>query len=274
VSTPLAFPLTPIGNATDGECATFRGRVCLAGSRRLIAALSEKPCVYWEVNESLSSGVPERFEGLPFWLEDETGRVLVRPESVDVATRAERRTRAIALVDADLNQVSDKIRKIKADRRKAAGRRAKELLSEHKKLKNLATFLCAIRAQARGNVHTGKTLKGQERYLRKHASKHEGKAVDLIGEQFEVTLQEGDEVEIRGLCVIAMLPPGVGHSGGYRDAPTGVQVRAPVGRRLEIRGLGDVAPVTVSEAQEHKGNVSRMPERKGLWRRFLGFLYG
>lgn len=254
--------------------ATFRGRVCPTGKPRLTAPLSEKQCVYWEVNESLSSGVPERFDGVHFWLEDDTGKVLVQPQSVDVSARAEGRTQAIAVVDTNLNEVSERIRQIKAARRDAMGRRAKELLSEHKKLKKLATFLCAIRAHARGNVHRGGTLEGQERYLRGHASEHEGKAVELISEQFEVTLQEGDEVEIRGLCVMALLPPGVGHTKGYRDAPTGLQVRAPVGRRLEIRGLGDVAPVVVTSQQEHKGKVSRTHERKSLWRRFLGILSG
>jgi len=271
VDTPDAFPSTPIGSAADGQCATFRGRVCLAGEKILSAELSEKSCVYWEVNESVSSGEPERFDGLPFWLEDETGRVLVQPQSVDVAARAEGRTQAIAVVDANLNEVAERIRQIKAERRDAMGRRAKELLREHKKLKKLATFLCAIRAHARGNVHRGGTLEAQERYLRDHASEHEGKAVELISEQFEVTLQEGDEIEIRGLCVMAMLPPGIGHSGGYRDAPTGLQVRAPVGRRLEIRGLGDVAPMVLKEGKAQKGGARRVPQHKSLWSRFFGF---
>lgn len=270
----LGFPATPIGSATDGRSATFRGRVCLAGKKILSAELSEKPCVYWEVNESVSSGEPQRFDGLPFWLEDETGRVLVQPQSVDVAARAEGRSQAIAVVDANLNEVSERIRQIKAERRDAMGRRAKELLREHKKLKKLATFLCAIRAHARGNVHRGGTLEAQDRYLRNHASEHEGKAVELISEQFEVTLQEGDEVEIRGLCVMARLPPGIGHSGAYRDAPMGLQVRAPVGRRLEIRGLGEVAPLAVAQGKDHKGSVRRAPEHKGLWRRFLGLFSG
>jgi hypothetical protein len=265
--------LIPIASAKDGVSGTFSGRVCLASERTLVARLSERPCVYWEINQTLGRGDPESSEGLPFWLEDDTGRILVQPQSVEVAARAEGRTRAVAVVDANINQVSQRIRQIKDERRMAAGPAAKKLLEEHRHLKRLATLLCAIRAHARGNVHIGRTLKGQDAAIRKRSPEFEGEAISLVGERFEVVLSEDAELEVSGLCVMAMAPPGMGHTRGYRDSPTCLQLRAPVGGRLHIRGLGDAAPFSKESGAESGAESGDAPSkaRPGFLRRLVRY---
>jgi hypothetical protein len=261
----------PIASTRDGTPATIQGRVSLAGDKSLRAPLSERPCIYWEVNLSLGAGDPETFDGLAFWLEDDSGRLLVQPESVDVDARAEGRTKAISVVDANINEVAESIRQIKDKRSKVGGREAARLTAEHRKLKKLATFLCALRAHARGRVHTGGSLKKQEAYIQKKAPDFEGEAVNLVGERFEVILSEGDELEIRGLCVVAMLPPGVGASGGYRDSPTCLQMRAPVGGRLQIRGLGGVAPVAKEKAPSVGKETNPLDSQLGFFQRLVRY---
>jgi hypothetical protein len=249
----------------------------------LRSPLTERACVYWEVNDGFGGDAPSEFEGVAFWLEDSTGRVLVRANELDVAARAERRTEAIAIVDANIKQVSRRIQEIKRERRDVGGPRATELHQEHRYLKRLATLLCAIGAHARGNVHVGGNLDGQEAYIRERSpqfndDRQSTDALNLMGERFEVILEEGAEVEVSGLCVLEPIPPGMGHGGGYRDAPTCMHMRAPAGSQLYVRGLGEAAPRPAPAAGNRTStsgpDANPDAKRPGLLRRMFAWITG
>ncbi len=270
-----AFPPCEIASARDGAGATLRGTVKRATDALLRAPISDKPCVYWEVNRTLGGdGAPQRFDGVDFWIEDASGRALVRASDIDVAARAERRTEAVRIIDAGIQQVSTRIGEIKRERREAFGATARALHDEHKKLKKLATLLCAIGAHARGNVHVGGTLERQETYIRERSAQFDGgggdtRALELARESFEVVLEEGAEVEVSGLCVVERIPPGLSVGGGYRDTPTCLHVRAPAGKQLLVRGLGDTAPTYASA-----DDGSTAGDKPGLLRRIARWLAG
>lgn len=269
-----AYPPTEIASARDGAGATLRGRIRAALATALVSPLGEQECVYWEINDSVGGDEPERFEVVDFWLEDATGRALVRGERLEVRARAEQREQTISVIDASIRDVSDRISWIKRQRRFAAGAEASKLNAEHRRLKKLATLLCAIGAHARGNVHVGGTRARQEVYIRERsarfASEAQGqRAISLMGEKFECVLQEGDEIEVSGLCVIEAVPPSLGHGGGYRDAPTCLHVRAPAGRPLHVRGVGASAPVVRSQHALQKRNRPGPLARPGLAERVV-----
>ncbi|MFW5738984.1 MAG: hypothetical protein ACOC1F_01315 [Myxococcota bacterium] len=239
-----------IGSVRPGEVCTVAGTIRLAGGALLTSPLGQRPCVYWEVNRAVGDEQPERFEARDFWIEDATGRALVRAERIQVDARAERRKQAIEEIDADVHDVSERLRALKKERKSASGREASRLAKEQRRLKKLATLLCAIRAHARGNIHVGGTKKGQEKYIRERSAalgqpgQGEGmRALALMGERFEVVLSEGAHIEVVGLCEQGPVPAGVQVAGGYRDAPTCLHIRAPDGGELMLLGLGADAPV-------------------------------
>lgn len=274
---PSSFQRSNIADVRDGAAATLRGTVRRAGERVLQAPLSGRACVYWEVNEGVGSDAPAEVEGVAFWIEDATGRALVRPEQIDVAARGERRSEAIKIVDANIKQVSQRIRQLKRERNNAAGPRAKELYAEYDELRRLATLLCAIGAHARGNVHIGGDRDGQEAYIRRHAPRFDDgstRALTLMSERYEVILEDGAEVEISGLCVLEPVPPGLGHGGGYRDAPTCLHVHAPAGGQLIVRGVGETAPIETADGSKrdgHDGTDERPAEARSWWQRVTGW---
>lgn len=236
-----------VGSIRGGSVCTVAGTIRRAGAALLTSPLGERPCVYWEVNRAVGDDEPERFEGQDFWIEDATGRALVRAERIRVDARADRRQQAIEEIDADVQAVSDRLRELKKARKRAAGPAASKLAKEQRRLKKLATLLCAIRAHARGNVHVGGTKEGQQKYIRERSAGlrqgEGGRALALMGERFEVVLSEGASIQVVGLCEQGPVPAGVQHAGGYRDAPTCLQIRAPAGGELLLLGLGADAPV-------------------------------
>jgi hypothetical protein len=243
-----------IASVEDGASACVRGRV-RAAAAPLISALGERPCVYWEVREGLD-GAPRERGAQPFWLEDGSGRVLVCTDSIAADMRAERERAVITSANADVQVVSQRLREVKRALRVRQGQGGKPLIAERKRLSKLATLLCAIRAQARGNVHIGGTLHGQEKWIRANAHLAEGGpgagTVQLVVERWELVLAEGDEVEVEGAFHIEPLPPGVGAGGGYRDRPTGMIVRGDESSPVRLRGVGASAPIPREERREDR----------------------
>lgn len=226
-----------IADAVEGTEVTLRGTITRAGAE-LEVSPSGVECVFWEAWDSASTR-----GGQMFWLVDPSGRVLVDPMEAGVAARASFRDTVIGLAEAELHQIEMRIRTLKKKKKTAGGLRVSEIAKELKKLKALATLLCAVRAAANGNVHVGGTLDGQTRYISERSARFEGdSAVLKLSERRESTLGEGDQVEVTGLLSIESIPPDF-FVGGYRDQPTCARVRAPAGGELVIRGLGDVAPV-------------------------------
>lgn len=192
---------------------------------------------------------PESFEVCAFWIEDPQGdRVLVRAEQLDVAVRADRAEQLVEVAEADIEQVSQRIRELK-DVTRAGGPGQAEANRERRRLAKVATLLCAIRAEARGNVHVGGTLEGQRRWIESNA----GLAGDGLGERtvqrrverFEVLLQDGDPAEVEGWLRREPRPAELG--GGYCDrSDCLVVVPAPDGV-VRVRGVGVAAPVSERE---------------------------
>lgn len=236
-----------IVDAAAGTEVTVRGTIA-PGSEQ-VTSPGGVECVYWAVPGG-SRG------GQRFWLTDDSGRALVDPMEASVAARAELRERVVRLADAELGEVESRLRELKSERKSVAGPRASDISRELKRLRKLATLLCAIRARARGNVHIGGTLGGQDRYISERSPQFSGSGSEVLRistEVPELVLREGDEIEVTGLVSIEPIPPEL-FAGGYRDLPTCAHLRAPAGGALVIRGVGDAAPrpVALIEAPEER----------------------
>lgn len=237
--------VSPIGALVDGARARVRGRVRRAGEL-LTSGLGKRACVYWEVRESLRSAPSER-GAQPFWLEDASGRVLVRAEALEVDARAERERAIVSAAESDVKVVSARLKALKDELREQHGAGAKPLIEERRRLAKVATLLCAIRAHARGNVHVGGTGAGQEAWIRKNRHLAEGgpgaSTVKLAVDRWEVVVAEGDEVELEGGFHVEPLPPDLGMGGGYRDRPTCLVAHGEPDAPLRLHGVGAAAPV-------------------------------
>lgn len=234
---PLAGHPTPvrIADLSEGTEVTVRGTIVPA--RELATSPGGVECVYWEI-------AGDRCGGALFWLADDSGRALIDPRDAAVEARAEYRERVIALATAELRDVEDRIRALKQRRAAVGGARASRDNAELKSLRKLATLLCAIRARAHGNVHVGGTLEGQDRYIAERSARFRdaGSEVLRLSEGREVTLGEGDRIEVSGYVSVERVPPDLA-TGGYREMPTCAHLRAPAGGALRILGLGEAAPL-------------------------------
>lgn len=252
--------LVRIADLSDGSEAVVRGTI--VPTRDLATSPGGVECVYWEL-------AAERCGGVLFWLTDDSGRALVDPRDASVTARAEYRERVIALATTELADVEERIRVLKRRRGKVAGALAKRDNAERNQLRKLATLLCAIRAQARDNVHVGGTLEGQRRYIAERTTQFAGsnsEAIRLTTAR-EVTLGAGDEVEVAGFVSVERVPQELA-TGGYRDLPTCAHLRAPAGGQLRIRGLGDAAP------QPEALEAAPEPESASPWAKLIGATVG
>lgn len=258
--------VSPIGALADGARARVRGRVRRA-AEPLISGLGKHACVYWDVRESLRSPPSER-GAQPFWLEDASGRVLVRAEALEVDARAERERTLVSAADSDVKVVSARLKELKDRLREQQGAGVKPLITERRRLAKVATLLCAIRAHARGNVHVGGTPAGQEAWIRKNSHLAEGgpgaRTVKLAVDRWEVVVADGDEVELEGVFRVEPLPPDLGMGGGYRDRPTCLVARGELAAPLFLRGVGAAAPVAHSApARPGSSAKAAAPARAG-----------
>ncbi|MBT8495208.1 MAG: hypothetical protein KJO07_19335 [Deltaproteobacteria bacterium] len=252
--------VTPIGLVPDGGVITIQGRVEPASGEVLDSPGGKTSCVFWQVS---ADGGPSRSAGVPFWLEDESGRALVHPEGATLEVRSQRHEEFLSVVDADIRTVSVRLRELKDLCKEASGPAQKKLYAERRAKKKLATFLCAVGAHARGNVHVGGTLDGQADYIRDKRSDFEDggktRTLALLSESHEVVLAEGDEVAVTGQARVELLSPKLGGAVGYRDLASCLQLRGP---GMVIRGVSaEVAPIEDSLDDEVSRALEQRPPR-------------
>ncbi|MEM9068435.1 MAG: hypothetical protein AAGE52_08005 [Myxococcota bacterium] len=214
-----------IGDLASGEEAIVRGSVqSFQGPQR--SPIGGHECVYWDTRPRVGAE-PEQRSGTPFWVVDATGKVLVLPREVLVRGPQAREQAVVEAAAGDIAAVSHRIRAIKQELRESPDG---DLRRERRRLAKLATVLCAIRAHARGNVHRGGTLEGQQRFI--DANLHlvqdgDGeKTIRLMMSRFEVLLCDGEKVRVSGRFAVEPMPAGIEGAQGYRDRATCIVVRS------------------------------------------------
>ena len=208
-----------IGALRDGDEGTVEGTIGAAGV--LVDDPDGTPCVYWERRRALDDRALEQ-GGERFWVQSGDDRVLVEvAQLLEVRARADWReaiekvaTSEIAAVSAELSRLKDVLR----------ARDDGDLRRQQRKLKKVATLLCALKAQTRGKVHGGGSLEGQAKWIEKNrhlADDGPGKAtIERVARALVVALVPGDPVTVSGRFAVEPMPPGLGAGGGYRDRPT------------------------------------------------------
>lgn len=181
-----------------------------------------------------------------FWLDTEAGSVLVRAERLELEARAVRQKQVLAVVDGEIEQVSEAIRELKQLQREAGGRSAAEFGSERRRLAKVATLLCAVRAAARGRVHMKGTLESQAKWIAANSHLADGgagsKSVGLSVDRWEITIEEGQRVEVEGICQEEAILATLAACDGYRSRPTALVLRAPAEAPIRVVGVGEIAP--------------------------------
>jgi hypothetical protein len=222
-----------------------------AAETPLTSRLGGRRCVYWDVRNGLDDD-PRELEKQSFWLEDESGRVLVIGDHLEVDARAERKRQLLAVADADTAALSERLRALKAELRTVQGTAAAKLHRERERLALVATFLLASRAHARGKVHLGGSARAQAEWIREHAatvSEGPGAATATMSvEAWEVVIEEGQRVSVEGPCRTELLDADLGQSDGYRSRPTGRVLRGSAGAPLRVTGVGAIAPEETEKA--------------------------
>ena len=229
------------------------GGVVRAAADRLRSPLMGRECVYWDVRRGLGHH-PERHESTPFWVEDASGKLLVRGDALDVDVRARRTKELLESVTTDTQVVSDRLRELKAKLKRTSGAPAKPLHAERKRLARLVTYLFTVRAHAKGKVHLGgKSLSQQARWIEENASEvrgDEGAATIAIAvDRYEVVVADGDSVIVEGTLATEPVPHGIAAGGGYRDRPTCRVLRAGESGAVRLTGVGASAPQPVVGAR-------------------------
>ncbi len=242
----------------EGSVVKLAGVVRLAHDQPLRSQLKNKPAVCWEVREGLHDQAKAR-EGQDFWVDTDQGPVLIVAQHLQLDARAERSVEVLAIVDAEIDDVSSRLREIKKEKRTKAGPGAAELNREQKRLAKVATLLCAIRAQARGRVHLSGTLASQQEWIRKNAHLAQGgpggSSAQLAIEGWEIAIEEGQSVEVEGICLTEAIPPGLASTDGYRSRLTGLVMRGSEDSPLRVIGKGAIA-ASLTE----RGPRERVPE--------------
>ncbi len=244
---------TPLGR----ETTRIRGVVRAAG-QTLRSKLHGVACVYWDVRVGLADE-PEATDACAFWVEDPAGeRYLVRGEGLDVDVRAQRAEALVQVVEEDIAVVSENIRRLKDIARSGPLAQRAEANREKRRLAKVATLLCAIRAEARGNVHVGGNASGQRAWIEKNAALATGiggRSLQRRQERFEVVLREGDAVEVEGALRREPLPSGM--AGGYRDRTDCWAVGPGPDGVVRVVGVGASAPVAETEVRKEALAVER-----------------
>ncbi|MBX3272487.1 MAG: hypothetical protein KF729_19670 [Sandaracinaceae bacterium] len=239
-------PITQrIGALEEGARARVEG-VVRAAAAPLRSPLLDRACVYWEVRAGLGDA-PERREASVFWLEDGTGRLLVRGDAIDVDVRAQRAQEILTTVASDHQALSEALRVIKEDLKRAGGAEAKRLQARRAQLAGVVTFLLAVRAHARGKVHLGgSTLAQQARWIEANAPKErpaEGAAtIRMAVDRYEVVLADGDRVVAEGVVATEPVPVGLVPGGGYREQPTARVLGPGSSGLVRVLGVGASRP--------------------------------
>jgi hypothetical protein len=233
----------------EGASAQVTGVVRVADPDLLDSPLSHEACVYWDVRRGVGEA-PERRDARDFWVGDDTGRVLVRAEGVRVNAKADRRETLIKRLEADIEVVSTRIKEVKRRMHGLTSDKRRELARERKRLAKIATVLCAIRADANGNIHVGGSPRGQRDWIasKRHLLEAEegltSKEVEVEAERWEVVLAPGQRVSLQACFVMRPLPGNVpGAQGGYRGRASCLTAEPlEAGGVVEVRGEGAAAP--------------------------------
>ncbi|MBK7773959.1 MAG: hypothetical protein IPI43_07435 [Sandaracinaceae bacterium] len=248
----------------EGEASRIRGVVRTAG-QTLRSKLNDAPCVYWDVRVGLADE-PEATDVCTFWVEDEGGeRFLVRVDALEVDVRAQRAESLVQLVEEDIIAVSATIRALKETAKHGPLAQQGEANRERRRLAKVATLLCAVRAEARGNVHVGGDLAGQRKWIAAHvhiATNEAGRSLQRREERFEVVLREGDSVEVSGVLRREPLPSGLG--GGYRERTDCWAMAPGASGHVRVVGVGASAPVPEAELRP-KQTAGRDPSLPHTW---------
>lgn len=245
------------------DVVTLRGTI-VAITSTLTSPLRARACVYFAVRDGLESRpIDERAQR--FWLQTEDERVLVESAFLQVDARAELGQRLLSVVEGDLRSVAARLSAIKALIRQGHGPEIAALQRERRTLAEIATFLHATRAHARGRVHVGGTLEGQARWIRERAAKSADasalKTVQMARSAWEVVLEPGQAVTITGACRTELLPPELGGDGGYRANSSARVMRGTEALPLMLVGLGAIAPSETDVTRQREARRSRGANR-------------
>lgn len=239
---------TPIAEIESGARVRVAGRVRQAAPTPLRSKLSDRECVYWDVRAD-AADAPLESDAQDFWVEDATGRALVRAGALSVRLRQHRREDYLEQIVSDVDAVGVRIRELK-DQLREQGPDHAQLTAERRRLAKVATLLCAMRAEANGNVHLGGDANGQRAWIERNAHlADDGPGAASVKmrvkrrvERLEVALEVGQRVEVEGFAEVTPVPAGYGGaSGGYRTAPTCLTLRAD-DRPVLVLGVGEAAP--------------------------------
>ena len=271
---------TPIAEIESGARVRVAGRVRQAAPTPLRSKLSDRECVYWDVRAD-AADAPLESDAQNFWVEDATGRALVRAGTLSVRLRQHRREDYLEQIVSDVDAVGVRIRELK-DQLREQGPDHARLTAERRRLAKVATLLCAMRAEANGNVHLGGNANGQRAWIERNAHlADDGPGAASVKmrvkrrvERLEVALEVGQRVEVEGFAEVTPVPAGYGGtSGGYRTAPTCLTLRADE-RPVLVLGVGEAAPAPL-EAPPARTTAAPSPrpaEDAGVDPRLYGLL--
>jgi hypothetical protein len=221
---------TPIAEA-EGE-ACIEGVVRSTGAPPLVSPVTRRRCIGWQVHGSLIERERGATGAQDFYVEDDSGTALVITEHASLSLGAVERGGALDLLDVDIRKLEGTITDLRA-----AARAGKARHDEVRPLRQLATVLYAVRAQARGLVHAGNSLEGQQRFIEERSAEvaatmaSHGMAARYL-QSSDAVLCDGDRVRVAGLVRREVDPEGL--VGGYREQATRVVVRAPEGDVVHI----------------------------------------
>lgn len=245
------------------DVVTLCGTI-VAATSTLTSPLHARACVYFSLRDGLEAK-PIDVRAQRFWLQIDGERVLVEPEFLQVDARAELGQRLLSVVEGDLRSVAARLSAIKALLRNGSGPEIAALQRERRKLAEIATFLHATRAHARGRVHVGGTLEGQAQWIRERAAKSAEasalKTMQIARSAWEVALEPGQTVTITGACRTELLPPELGGDGGYRANSSARVLRGTEALPLMLVGLGAIAPSETDVARQREARWSREANR-------------
>ncbi len=243
-----------IADLTPGP-VRVRGVARSTGIPPLSAPRSGLPCLCYV----LADNAGDEHGAQDFWVEDESGRVLVVMQgfTLDLGRSA---TAAAEVVDADIQAVQERLAELAERARKKGNEMADKLRAERKTLRKLYTLLCSIRAHRAGRCHVSKTLDGQQRYILQQSRyfMNSGAAdgiatLKLVGA--ESLLVDGQEVRIEAEACLEQDPDA--RDGGYRARPTRTVLRAPMDGRIVVH----------TETEKEKAPESKRGKPRGKSRR-------
>lgn len=266
---------TPIAGASGD--VTIAGVVRSAGDAPLTSPITKRACVCFEVHAGLFDGSATQRGAQSFLVEDATGTALVIMDHFELALGDLERGDTMNVLDADINKVSGRLSDLKAEARTVRPDERRKIDAELRELKGVATLLCAIRAHRRGKTHVGKTLAGQERFIRERSKQYEahGELAQMHTrhlQSYDTILAEGDTVQVEGL---ATQEPDPTRAAGYRGRAMRTVIRAPHDGAVRVCGEGsEAASAALAPGMAPLPPAHPEPEKRASMRLWLLFAVG